>query len=282
MSNDFITLYNDQGRCLFSIDLRVTHNNSCVLVRFEAQKYEAWTGLPGQDIAFITSDIQNRLANPRKGWDNVRPAISTTVRAMFIASFMMRSMGNAARAVKDMKLSIDLLDWGLKKFKDIHVEDKGVVFSDTFVRGMRTRWATTMMEVSKQMVLRGTKTDTPLLRLTCLHLGQSLHIPSMTSSEPRKKLWQTTTRLCPCPLRLHQMAHQDHRGIFWHSTTTLGRMHSRESLDPSRNVTNIPKCSVKAFCLLRLAKLNRQDEDECKAKCREASACYVAAARLLP
>ncbi|KDQ59303.1 hypothetical protein JAAARDRAFT_34037 [Jaapia argillacea MUCL 33604] len=81
--------------------------------------------------------IQEALKRQReRGWDNVRPALSVTIRALIMRGFF-DHIQNVEHSEKNLAKAIEILDWGRKAWKDIPVSEKGSIFEDTFVRGVR-------------------------------------------------------------------------------------------------------------------------------------------------
>ncbi|KAM5532752.1 hypothetical protein V8D89_013549 [Ganoderma adspersum] len=72
------------------------------------------------------------------GWDAVRPAISITVRAWITRGFMEdKFKNNIETALEFYTSALDVLQWGKELWKDVSFDDKGAVFRETFMRGIK-------------------------------------------------------------------------------------------------------------------------------------------------
>lgn len=114
-----------------------------LIVNFEATKRKAWTKA-GPDV--IIAEAQERLR--KKGWDDVRPALSVTVRGLMMRAFFETGARNTASAVDYYGRALKVLDWGREAWKDVPKEDCGVIFQPSFIRGVRTLRIETLMQVS--------------------------------------------------------------------------------------------------------------------------------------
>ncbi|KAG0697468.1 hypothetical protein DFH29DRAFT_856926 [Suillus ampliporus] len=112
---DWITTYNQQ-------------------VTFEATARRAWHS---DGLESVKELAQKRLKE--KGWDDVRPALSVTVRAWIMRGVFESHLRNEPQAgVQFLKRAIDLLEWGRNIWKNVTKSDRGAIFQDTFLRGVRT------------------------------------------------------------------------------------------------------------------------------------------------
>ena len=112
---------------------------------------------------------QKRLRE--QGWDRVRPALSVTVRSvqplLFFLSilggrvfltrgFILRAFlegtvrGNSAATIEFLSRSIEILEWGQRVWKDVPRTERGTIFDDTFVRGVRSMYLDALMQVSRK------------------------------------------------------------------------------------------------------------------------------------
>ncbi|KAI9574036.1 hypothetical protein HD554DRAFT_583804 [Boletus coccyginus] len=122
-SQDWITKYNNQ-------------------VSFEAEKRRAWTSEP-MDV--IQRSALERLK--KQGWDDVRPALSVVVRAWIMRAIFDNQLKNAPHvAVERLKQILELLHWGRQVWRDVSKDDRGVIFQDTFVRGVKVIYLDALME----------------------------------------------------------------------------------------------------------------------------------------
>ncbi|KAG2128642.1 uncharacterized protein EDB93DRAFT_1184074 [Suillus bovinus] len=112
---DWITKYNNQ-------------------VKFEATARQAWHS---DGVETIKERAQKRLKE--KGWSDVRPALSVTVRAWIMRGMLEGRMRDAPETgVQFLKRAIDLLEWGRNVWKNVPKDDRGAIFQDTFLRGVRS------------------------------------------------------------------------------------------------------------------------------------------------
>ncbi|KAG2108957.1 uncharacterized protein F5147DRAFT_693493 [Suillus discolor] len=113
--SDWITKYNNQ-------------------VKFEATARQAWHS---DGVENIKELAQKRLKE--KGWSNVRPALSVTVRAWIMRGMLDGHLRNKPdTGVQFLKRAVDLLEWGRNVWKNVHKDDRGAIFQDTFLRGVRS------------------------------------------------------------------------------------------------------------------------------------------------
>ncbi|KAH7930147.1 hypothetical protein BV22DRAFT_77327 [Leucogyrophana mollusca] len=110
---------------------------------FETTKSEGW---PMQSLETVIEEARQRQRE--KGWGNVRPALSTTVRAWIMrAVFDDNLRGEPQIAEEFLKRSLDLLEWGRQFWKNVPSSDRGAIFEDTFIRGVRSMHLETFMRV---------------------------------------------------------------------------------------------------------------------------------------
>ncbi|KAF9056034.1 hypothetical protein BJ165DRAFT_1521989 [Panaeolus papilionaceus] len=103
------------------------------LAMFEVQKFGAWSKV-GPKV--VMEEAPKRLR--KEGWNSVRPAISTTVRAWFMAGCLAFKMSRQLGAAYEYLFqTVQLLQWGQRLWHDIPTESKGVVFQQTFIRGVQ-------------------------------------------------------------------------------------------------------------------------------------------------
>ncbi|KAI0323069.1 hypothetical protein OF83DRAFT_1048116 [Amylostereum chailletii] len=117
-----------------------------VQVRFECQQFDAW-GSGGADV--VQEQALARLHT--KGWDNVRPAIRTTLWGWILSGFI---TGGAQRdpvfALDYYSRAMQILVWGRTVWKDVHRDDRGSVFEPTFFRGVRRLFFQSFIEAYMQ------------------------------------------------------------------------------------------------------------------------------------
>ncbi|KAG2346573.1 hypothetical protein BDR05DRAFT_959508 [Suillus weaverae] len=121
---DWITKYNQQ-------------------VTFEATARQAWHA---NGLETIKEQAQKRLKE--KGWNDVRPALSVTVRAWIMRSMLERHLRDKPEVgIQFLKQAIDLLEWGRNVWKNVKKTDRGTIFEDTFLRGVRSMHLEMFMDV---------------------------------------------------------------------------------------------------------------------------------------
>lgn len=55
--------------------------------------------------------------------------------------------GNNTAYVEFVTRAVDVLKWGLEAWKEVSKEDRGAIFSDTFLRGVRVLRLDALMKV---------------------------------------------------------------------------------------------------------------------------------------
>jgi len=96
--------------------------------------------------AFSTEGVEGVIEKAQKrqreeGWDSIRPALSTTVRAWIMQGFVVNGLkGEPELAASLLKSAVDFLCWGREAWKDVPDTNRGTIFSDTFLRGVRTMY----------------------------------------------------------------------------------------------------------------------------------------------
>lgn len=145
-------MYNDQGHnisLLKFINVLSLAFPSLLTVRLEAQQKNAWVS---DKPAVVISQAQSRLR--LQGWDAVRPALSTTVRAWIMRGFMEGGMRrNKSAQVEFLGFALEVLDWGSRAWKDVPKDDRGAIFERTFIRGVRSLHINALMEVRPSVLL---------------------------------------------------------------------------------------------------------------------------------
>ncbi|KDR85535.1 hypothetical protein GALMADRAFT_368117 [Galerina marginata CBS 339.88] len=101
-------------------------------VMFEAEFHKAWKD-GGANV--VMERAPARLAI--EGWDAVRPALSTTIRAWIMCGFMAKSTGRHLVAMEFYSRVVNILDWGRRVWQNVSKDDRGVIFEKTFVRGVK-------------------------------------------------------------------------------------------------------------------------------------------------
>ncbi|KAL6299613.1 hypothetical protein BKA93DRAFT_819814 [Sparassis latifolia] len=112
-----------------------------IQVMVNCQRFQAWTGDSSQVIA------EALRRQRKKGWDDVRPAISTTVRAWIMRALIADKIQQKSDdALKFYDWILDVLQWGRRVWKSVPKDDRGSVFESTFVRGVRSLRLESLME----------------------------------------------------------------------------------------------------------------------------------------
>ncbi|KJA23167.1 hypothetical protein HYPSUDRAFT_163391 [Hypholoma sublateritium FD-334 SS-4] len=108
-------------------------------VSFEAQLYNAWVQGGAKTIK---QEAPQRLK--KEGWDSVRFALSITIRAWLMLGLLANSTGIYSTAMEYYSRIIDVLDWGAHTWRDVPLEDRGVIFEKTFIRAAKRLKLATM------------------------------------------------------------------------------------------------------------------------------------------
>ncbi|KAA1479181.1 hypothetical protein DENSPDRAFT_846114 [Dentipellis sp. KUC8613] len=73
------------------------------------------------------------------GWDAVRPAVATSVRCSIIFAFLeSEAMNDMVKSLIVLDKILEILRWGRAEWPNASVSERGSIFTDTFVRGVRT------------------------------------------------------------------------------------------------------------------------------------------------
>ncbi|KIK51357.1 hypothetical protein GYMLUDRAFT_252137 [Collybiopsis luxurians FD-317 M1] len=147
----FIQKYNEQGKwettSLFNYGLTW----AIIIVIGEAQFFRAWTE-GGPDV--IKQNVLKRLEE--EGWGATRPALATTVRYILVLNLDQRLIPlrgyrswiiqgfyqgglfqNVVAEIEFIGRAIELIKWGREQFENVPKEDRGVIFEETFLRGVQ-------------------------------------------------------------------------------------------------------------------------------------------------
>ncbi|KAF8126941.1 hypothetical protein EV363DRAFT_1346694 [Boletus edulis] len=110
-------------------------------VNFEAEKRRAWTS---DSFENIKQKALDRLK--KEGWNDVRPALAVVVRARLMRAILDSKLRQAPHvAVERLKEILQILQWGRQIWRDVPKDDRGAVFQDTFVRGIKAIYLETLM-----------------------------------------------------------------------------------------------------------------------------------------
>ncbi|EGO24395.1 hypothetical protein SERLADRAFT_438006 [Serpula lacrymans var. lacrymans S7.9] len=99
---------------------------------FEVKVTKAWPTLSPQQVLY-----QAKRGLRQKGWDEVRPAISTTIRAWVMLGLLDSLVGRAHHvALEHFRKVIEVLELGRVYWKTVPKEQRGSIFDDAFIRGI--------------------------------------------------------------------------------------------------------------------------------------------------
>ena len=112
-----------------------------MLVNMETLQVGAWKWM--QENPTVDSLISAAKAHLRiDGWDSIRPALSTTIRAWIMQGFISNRMEQYRNETKNAswrpyyEKAIRFLEEGKKTWPNASPEDRGIVFENTFIRGV--------------------------------------------------------------------------------------------------------------------------------------------------
>ncbi|RDB28593.1 Serine/threonine-protein phosphatase 5 [Hypsizygus marmoreus] len=109
-------------------------------ILFESDQTHAWeTAGP----KFVQEDALKRLKS--LGWEEVRPALSTTIRAWVMRSFMQSTVTQVS-CPEFYRHALEVLEWGSRVWKDVPRDDRGPIFDLTFIRGVRRLYLNAIWE----------------------------------------------------------------------------------------------------------------------------------------
>ncbi|TFK52145.1 hypothetical protein OE88DRAFT_1657225 [Heliocybe sulcata] len=109
---------------------------------FECQATKAWE-TEGPEA--IKEDALRRQR--QNGWADVRPALAMTIRGWILRAFLeSHAKHNHALAVEMTTNALEVLEWGRSTWRTVAKSDRGVIFSDTFTRCVRSHRLQYMMK----------------------------------------------------------------------------------------------------------------------------------------
>ncbi|KAH9949363.1 hypothetical protein B0H21DRAFT_688543, partial [Amylocystis lapponica] len=73
----------------------------------------------------------------REGWDAARRAMTITVRTWILNGFVASKAGKYETALTLLQDAVTVLQWGAKKWEDVSKDDRGIIFEDSFLRGVK-------------------------------------------------------------------------------------------------------------------------------------------------
>ncbi|RDB28672.1 Small glutamine-rich tetratricopeptide repeat-containing protein beta [Hypsizygus marmoreus] len=129
-----------RDRRVFHIDIPDffdRYNNQILL---ESAQTQAWEKAGPK---LVQQEALKRLKT--SGWDAVRPALSTTIRAWLMRSFVQSAVTQVSTP-EFYRHVLDVLDWGNRVWKDVPRDDRGTIFDLTFIRGVRRLYLNAIWE----------------------------------------------------------------------------------------------------------------------------------------
>ncbi|KAK1226528.1 hypothetical protein PQX77_010493 [Marasmius sp. AFHP31] len=114
------------------------------LMKTESSRLNAW----------VSDDNPNRLVREveerilRDGWDNVRPALSLTIRSWIVLAHIEScSKGNFENSVTFYNKAMKVIKFGRKTWSSVGNDVRGEVFCDTFLRTVQTMHMEPLMKL---------------------------------------------------------------------------------------------------------------------------------------
>ncbi|KAF8079125.1 TPR-like protein [Lyophyllum atratum] len=83
-----------------------------------------------------------------KGWEVVRPALSITIRGWIMHGVIQSNLGLDS-APQFFRHALEVLEWGVRLWKDTPHDTRGPIFDETFIRGVRRLYLNSLMEAWK-------------------------------------------------------------------------------------------------------------------------------------
>ncbi|KDQ21512.1 hypothetical protein BOTBODRAFT_25954 [Botryobasidium botryosum FD-172 SS1] len=121
-SSDFIKRFQDQSR-------------------LEVLSKRAWD--LSADDKHVIVDARRRVE--RKGWPDVRPALSTTIRIWILNAHIAQGLTEYGQAVVLYRRALAVLAWGRKEWAHVSRKERGSIFDTAFVRGVRTLFGNVLL-----------------------------------------------------------------------------------------------------------------------------------------
>ncbi|KAK1222349.1 hypothetical protein PQX77_014799 [Marasmius sp. AFHP31] len=115
-------------------------------LRIEHEHYRSW--LPfGPERVFEQAEARLK----KEGWDSVRPALSGTVRSWILLGFLDGgARQNHVSEAEHITRALEVIEWGRKTWPDVSLKDRGVIFLDTFLRGVQKLRIEALVKASTQ------------------------------------------------------------------------------------------------------------------------------------
>ncbi|KAL7285807.1 hypothetical protein ACG7TL_000916 [Trametes sanguinea] len=129
---DFFKKYNQQRKHELILGKYNTALNLTLTVMVEITKSRAWTDGSARTVM---EEAPKRVQS--EGWETTRLALSVTVRAWIMRAFIQENLIGGTWAALDFYTSaIEVIRWGMQRWVDVPVAEKGSIFQPTFLRGM--------------------------------------------------------------------------------------------------------------------------------------------------
>ncbi|THH28442.1 hypothetical protein EUX98_g5763 [Antrodiella citrinella] len=146
-------------------------------VMIEAQQVDAWVDLGPKQM--MIEAVKRQRA---QGWEITRPALTVTIRSWIMRGFMEQTMLQRNEiGVEFIGRALEVLRWGVEKWKDVPQEQKGAIFVITFIRGVHSIYLETYM---KAHLSQPRKFSLETLFKEAKDLLDSLDVPVIPNEDP--------------------------------------------------------------------------------------------------
>ncbi|KZP28930.1 hypothetical protein FIBSPDRAFT_927324 [Athelia psychrophila] len=98
------------------------------------------------DVGASTVKKEARQRLKKSGWDDVRPALRSTITGWFMKAFIHGSTNQFTSSVAFYSQIVEILEWGRQAFKDVSTEERGPIFKSTYVRGVKRLYMNTLLK----------------------------------------------------------------------------------------------------------------------------------------
>ncbi|KZV67634.1 hypothetical protein PENSPDRAFT_754791 [Peniophora sp. CONT] len=103
-------------------------------VKYEIKLKNGWDKTCSYDR--VRRELQERVR--RNGWQSARPALRATVQAWILYAFTTLYVGRQpVLALKYFKQAVNILEFGRATWPNVHRDDRGAIFEDTFLFGVK-------------------------------------------------------------------------------------------------------------------------------------------------
>ncbi|CDO72727.1 hypothetical protein BN946_scf184990.g10 [Trametes cinnabarina] len=135
MDQDFFSKYNQKGEDECSLLPNVLPDDSSIHteVVVEVSQSRAWKDGGAKTVM---EEAPKRVQ--REGWDTTRFALAVTVRGWLLRAFMQENVMHDIGAALDFYTSaIEVIQWGMQRWRDVPINEKGSIFQASFLRGVK-------------------------------------------------------------------------------------------------------------------------------------------------